>query len=268
MREIEAVAVGERSGLRYAHILPEWAAELEALELASHPTADPADLYDATGFAQLAHDFPEGCFAGFDGDDLVAMGVGIRCDFDIDNPIHTIADMVPEDHSGSGHVPDGRWYYGTSIATRLSHRRRGVGAELYVLRKQVCVTLGLEGIVAGGVIPGYADHKADMTADEYIAEVRAGRLYDRTLSFQIENGFEAVCGLPNYIADPATDSWATLIVWRNPDQEAEPAGEAAARAARAAREPVSNGNREQERHTTCSEPETVSGSRGASDGDA
>ena len=145
------------------------------------------------------------------------MGVGIRCEFDMANPIHTIADLVPEDHSGSGHVPDGRWYYGTSIATRLSHRRRGIGAELYVLRKQVCLDLGLDGIVAGGVIPGYADHKADMTADEYIAEVREGRLYDRTLSFQIENGFEAVCGLPNYIADPATDSWAALIVWRNPD---------------------------------------------------
>ncbi len=217
MREIDAVSVGERSGLRYARILPEWARELEALELASHPTADRNDLYDAHGFEQLAHDFSEGCFAGFDGDELVAMGVGIRCEFDMANPIHTIADLVPDDHSGSGHVPDGRWYYGTSIATRLSHRRRGIGAELYVLRKQVCIDLGLDGIVAGGVIPGYADHKADMTADEYIAEVRGGRLYDRTLSFQIENGFEAVCGLPNYIADPATDSWAALIVWRNPE---------------------------------------------------
>ena len=217
MREIDAVSVGERSGLRYARILPEWAPELEALELASHPTADRNDLYDAQGFEQLAHDFAEGCFAGFDGDELVAMGVGIRCDFDLANPIHTIADLVPEDHSSSGHVPHGRWYYGTSIATRLSHRRRGIGAELYVLRKQVCIDLGLDGIVAGGVIPGYAEHKDDMTADEYIAEVREGRLYDRTLSFQIENGFEAVCGLPNYIADPATDSWAALIVWRNPE---------------------------------------------------
>jgi GNAT superfamily N-acetyltransferase len=247
MGEIDAVAVGERSGLTYACIVPEWAASLEALELASHPTADPLDLYDAAAFEQLALDFSEGCFAGFDGDDLVAMGVGIRCDFDLANPIHTIADIVPDDHSGSGHVPNGRWYYGTSIATRIEYRRRGIGAELYELRKQVCVDLGLEGIVAGGVIPGYAEHKADMTADEYIAEVRAGRLYDRTLSFQIENGFEAVCGLPNYIADPATDSWAALIVWHNPEPEAEPAGEAVARAARE--------RSEQEREATSSAPD-------------
>ncbi|WP_419553302.1 GNAT family N-acetyltransferase [Candidatus Poriferisodalis sp.] len=221
MREIEAVSVGERSGLRYARIVPEWATELEALELASHPTADPHDLYDADAFGQLARDFSEGCFAGFNGDELVAMGVGIRCSFDLANPIHTIADIVPDDHSGSGHIREGRWYYGTSIATRLEYRRRGIGAELYELRKQVCVDLGLAGIVAGGVIPGYAEHKANMTADEYITEVRAGRLYDRTLSFQIENGFEAVCGLPNYITDPATESWAALIVWHNPDSRGD-----------------------------------------------
>ncbi|WP_419841393.1 GNAT family N-acetyltransferase [Candidatus Poriferisodalis sp.] len=216
MRHIDAVSVGKQSGLRYAQIQPAWAAELEALELSSHPTADPHDLYDESAFDQLARDFPEGCFAGFDGDRLVAMGVGIRCNFDPDDPLHTIADIVPSDHSGSGHLRTGRWYYGTSIATRPEYRRRGIGGELYELRKQVCVDLGLEGIVAGGVMPGYADHKAEMSADEYIARVRAGELYDRTLSFQIDNGFEAVCGLPNYLSDPATDSWAALIMWRNP----------------------------------------------------
>ncbi len=40
--------------------------------------------------------------------------------------------------------------------------------------------------MAGGVIPGYADHIDAMTADEYVDEVKAGRLYDPTLSFQLE----------------------------------------------------------------------------------
>ena len=72
-----------------------------------------------------------------------------------------------------------------------------------MLRKQVCRDLNLRGIVAGGVIPGYADHKDRMSADTYIAEVRAGRLYDPTLSFQLRNGFEAPCALAGYIEDPA-----------------------------------------------------------------
>lgn len=212
---------GERSGLSYAHIRADWAAELTALELASYPTADPSDLYDEPSLALLATDFAEGCFAGFDGDELVAMGLGVRCDFDLDNPQHTITEIVPRSGEGSGHVPDGLWYYGTGISVRPDYRRRGIGGELYELRKQVCRDLALKGIVAGGVIPGYADHKHAMSADEYIAEVRDGRLYDPTLTFQLENGFEAPCALAGYIADPAVDNQAALIVWHNTDHELE-----------------------------------------------
>lgn len=217
--------VGARSGVEYAHVRTEWAAEIAELELMSHSTADPDNLYDEAGIRLLANDFPEGCFAGFDGGRLVAMGLGVRTDFDFDHPQHQISDIVPGDHSASGDDPDGIWYYGTGIATHPDYRRRGIGGELYQLRKEVCRDLGLAGIVAGGVIPGYADHKDEMTADEYIAEVRAGHLYDRTLSFQLENGFEARCALADYIADPAVDSWAALIVWHNPGFDPESTGE-------------------------------------------
>ena len=77
------------------------------------------------------------------------------------------------------------------------------------------------------MIPGYADHKQDMSADDYIAEVRTGRLYDPTLSFQLRNGFEAPCALANYIEDPAVDDYAALIVWHNPDHRAAGGGRAA-----------------------------------------
>jgi len=216
MGERHVLMVGERSGLEYTTIRAEWAAELAALELASYPTADPDDLYDEPSIRLLARDFADGCFAGFDGDSLVAMGLGIRTHFDFADPQHRIAEIVPGDDR-SGHRSDGEWYYGTGISTRPEYRRRGIGTELYDLRKGVCRALGLRGIVAGGVIPGYADHKSGMSADDYIAEVRAGRLYDRTLSFQLENGFEAVCALADYIKDPAVDDWAALIVWHNPD---------------------------------------------------
>ena len=217
MIELEVVMVGNRSGLRYAQIKPGWAADLADLELASYPTADPAGLYDEHSLLLLAQDFPEGCFAGFDGDRLVAMGLGVRTAFDLDNPQHRMSEIVPSDDSTSGDDPEGLWYYGTGIAVRPDHRRRGIGGELYDLRKTVCRDMNLAGIVAGGVIPGYADHKHMMTADEYIAEVRAGRLYDRTLTFQLDHGFEAPRALANYIEDPAVDSWAALIVWHNPD---------------------------------------------------
>jgi hypothetical protein len=55
-----------------------------------------------------------------------------------------------------------------------------------------------------------------MTADEYIEAVKAGQLYDPTLSFQLENGFEARCAIAGYMSDPTVDDYASLIVWPNP----------------------------------------------------
>ena len=71
--------------------------------------------------------------------------------------------------------------------------------------------------VAGGVIPGYSNYLHDMSADEYIEKVKAGELYDPTLSFQLQNGFEARGAIPDYLDDPSVGNNAVLIVWENPD---------------------------------------------------
>ncbi len=212
----EPIMIGERSGLVYHTIRTEWAADIAALEQASYPTADPVDLYDEAGVAELAKDFPEGCFAGFDGDRIVAMGVGVRTHFDLEHPQHKISEIIPEE-GGSGDDPTGEWYYGSGIAVDSDYRRRGIGNELYLLRKNVCQQLNLRGLVAGGVIPGYAAHVDAMSADAYIDAVRAGELYDPTLSFQLENGFEVLCALDDYMIDPAVNNHAALIVWHNPE---------------------------------------------------
>ena len=142
------------------------------------------------------------------------MGLGIRLNFDFEHSQHSIRDLVGTD-GGSGHDPDGDWYYGTSIAVLPNYRRRGIGRRLYDLRKEVCRRLGLKGIVAGGVIPGYADHKHEMSAADYVSRVSNGELYDPTLTMQLANGFEARGVIADYIVDPAVDNWASLIVWQN-----------------------------------------------------
>jgi GNAT superfamily N-acetyltransferase len=220
--DADVLFVGERSGLVYAAIRPEWAAEIAALDMAAYPTTNPRDLYDEAAVLVLTTEYPQGSFAAFDGDELVAMGLGVRTDFDFDHPHHTIHDIVPVDASSSGYRPTGLWYYGTSIVTRPEYRRRGIGAELYELRKGVCRASNLMGIVAGGVIPGYADHKHALGVDAYLAEVQAGRLYDATLSFQLANGFEVRCPLPGYLNDESVDGYAALIVWPNSDYQPEP----------------------------------------------
>ncbi len=202
--------------LRYGNLTADLAAQCAAVELAAFPSADPAELLSEEDFAAYARVFPEGCFVCLDGDTVVGQGVGILLDFDFDSYQHSIIEITGENQCGN-HDPRGEWYYGTDIAVDPQYRRRGIGSQLYELRKGYVRSHGKSGIVAGGHIHGFSEHKHEMSAHEYIDSVNAGTIYDPTLTFQLNQGFEIIGALEDYLADEATDGWSALIVWRNPD---------------------------------------------------
>ena len=209
--------------LRYVNITEEYAPQCAKLELLSFPDTEPADLIDEAGFRAHAKSFPEGFFLCLDNDRVVGQGAGIFFDFDFDHPQHSIAGITGE-HQCGNHDPAGDWYYGTDIVVNPEYRRRGIGKQLYALRKGVTRSYNRKGIIAGGHIGGYADHKHNMTAAEYVDKVAKRELYDSTLTFQLDNGFEVRGVLADYLEEPAIDNWAALIVWENPDYRLRPAG--------------------------------------------
>ena len=158
--------------------------------------------------------FPEGFFVILDGDRVVGQGAGIFLDFDFDHPQHTILGITGENQCRN-HDPDGDWYYGTDIVVHPDHRRRGIGRRLYELRKDLVRRHNKSGIIAGGYLANFKNHKHEMTAADYVAAVVAGDLYDSTLTFQLGNGFEVRGVLENYLEDEENDGWAALIVWEN-----------------------------------------------------
>ncbi|MCB1245929.1 MAG: GNAT family N-acetyltransferase, partial [Acidimicrobiia bacterium] len=174
--------------LDYVQASADRADDLAALERLCFPTVDPDDLLTAEGVRLQAKLFPEGAFMVLDGDRVVGMASGVFVDYDISQPQHSIDDVVGP-LGMDYHDPDGDWYYGIDIAVHPDYRGRGIAKRLYELRKQLVIDHDRLGMIAGGVIPGYVDHKHTMTAQEYVDAVVAGHLDDPTLSVQLKNGF-------------------------------------------------------------------------------
>jgi GNAT superfamily N-acetyltransferase len=178
-------------------------------------------------FASQYAVFPEGQIVVLDekvdGGLVIGQGSGFFTDFDFAHPGHTFREICDGFYFRT-HEPLGAWYYGADISVHPAYRGRGLGKLIYRARKELVERHNRRGIVAGGMLPGYADHRGKLTVPEYVARVAAGALIDATLTFQLRQGFVVRGLLENYIDDTAADNWATLIVWENPNFQPAGAG--------------------------------------------
>ncbi len=204
------------SEFRVDTIRPRYAAALEQLQRDCFPTLGADELMREEHFLNHCRLFPQGNFVALRGERVIGLGSGFLIDFDFKQAQHSFQEIIDGGYY-SAHDPQGDWYYGGDISVHPDFRRRGVGSLLYRARMDIVKRLNRRGIVAGGLIPGYADHKTRLTPQAYVEKVVSGELYDNTLSFQLNRGFAARGLLRDYIEDDASDNWATLIVWDNPD---------------------------------------------------
>jgi len=117
----------------------------------------------------------------------------------------------------STHNPLGKTLYGADMCVDPTARQRGIGSHLYDARKQFIRERGLKRLLTGGRIPGYAQVAQKMTSQDYVAEVVRGRRKDATLSFQLKNGLVVLDVVPEYLDDPESRGFATLLEWLNPE---------------------------------------------------
>ena len=204
--------------IKIVNLLPEHAEALAQMQIDCFPTMGVSERISAEQFRHHYTLFPEGNFVALDGDRVVGLGSGFFINFDFDDPDHTFSGII-DNGWYNHHNPDGDYYYGADISVHPSMRGHGIGRLLYEARKGVVKAYNKKGIVAGGLLPGFAKHKGQMTIHEYVEKVVAGKLFDGTLSFQLRNGFVVRKLLQNYVIDTASDNWATLIEWVNPDYQ-------------------------------------------------
>ena len=166
--------------------------------------------------AQIIH-FPEG--------QMVVEFEGTIVGFCITFVISEVVAMTPhtwKEISGSGfasrHDPLGDFLYGMDICVDPDFRGKKIGERLYNERRKLCQKLKLKGILFGARIPGYSKKKKAYPSPEiYLEAVRSKIIKDPTVSFQMNNGFDPVMVMKDYLpSDVESVGCAVLMRWENP----------------------------------------------------
>ena len=110
----------------------------------------------------------------------------------------------------------GMTLYGADMCVDPSARRQGIGSHFYDVRKKIVRDRGLKRLLTGGRIPGYAEVARQMNPRNYVEEVVKEKRKDPTLSFQLANGMVVLDVVPEYLDDPDSRGYATLLEWLNP----------------------------------------------------
>jgi GNAT superfamily N-acetyltransferase len=116
------------------------------------------------------------------------------------------------------HDQAGDTLYLADIYVGPTYWGKGVGRMLYAALRELCQSLRLRRIVAGGRLWDYTNWAEQMSPDEYVRRVLAGKLHDRVLVSQLRAGFAVRGILPGYLHDWRSRHFATLLEWTNPDR--------------------------------------------------
>ena len=172
-------------------------------------------IWSKQTIARLLKLFPEGQLCIAVDEKVVACSLSIIVDYDEYGDKHTYQ-MITGRYTFSTHDPNGDTLYGIEIFVSPEYRGLRLGRRLYEARKELCESLNLKSIIAGGRIPGYHEYADTLSPRQYIDKVKAKELYDSTLTFQLSNDFHVRKVLKNYLpGDHESKEFATLIEWNN-----------------------------------------------------
>ncbi|MGI0000376.1 MAG: GNAT family N-acetyltransferase, partial [Nitrososphaeraceae archaeon] len=116
----------------------------------------------------------------------------------------------------TNHSYDGDSLYGADISSHPKYRHEGIGSMLYDARKELAIKINVRRMIAGGRLFNYCEYADKMTPIEYAEKVIRRELRDLVLSFELDNGFNFIKILPDYLDDVRSLNYASFIEWLNP----------------------------------------------------
>lgn len=184
----------------------------EIMELV-YPTLEGA--WSREQFASQISRFPEGQICIEDKGKVVAAAVSLIVDYSRYGDRHTYTQITGNGYLTT-HDPSGDTLYGADVFVHPEYRDLRLGRRLYDARKELCEKLNLRAIIAGGRIPGYWEHRHEMTPQRYVELVKAQELTDPILTFQLANDFHVRKIITGYLPDDReSQAYATLLEWIN-----------------------------------------------------
>lgn len=187
--------------------------------------ADLGGAWPKDTVLELIRLFPEGQLCIEDNGELVAAALTIKVSYDRFSNPHKYEDLITENQVHS-HDAKGDALYGLDVFVHPEYRGYRLGRRLYEARKELCREENMRAILAGGRLPGYAQHSGELSVMDYIDQVERKQIYDPILSFQLSNGFDVKRLLTRYLPeDENSRGYATLLEWDNilyePPEETE-----------------------------------------------
>lgn len=164
------------------------------------------------------NNFPEGQLVAVYEDQVVGYCATLCLPEDQVMRPHTWARITGNGY-GSTHDIDGDYLYGYEICVDPEARGLRIGQRLYREREALCMKLGLKGIVFSGRLPGLKRrYKKYGSAEAYVEAVQNKEIRDSVLSFQLNQGYELLGVMPNYLPpDEASMGYGAHLLWRNPE---------------------------------------------------
>ncbi|MEX0384358.1 GNAT family N-acetyltransferase [Spiribacter pallidus] len=210
---------GEEHRLRLRHLRLADYADVRHIMDQVYP--DLGGAWTRKQFAAQINRFAEGQICIEDNGRVVAGAISMVVDYDRFGDRHKYNEITGNGYL-TNHDPNGDVLYGVDIFVDPEYRGMRLGRRLYDARKELCRSLNLRAIVAGGRMPGYREHAAAMKPEEYIDLVKRRELYDPILSFQLANDFHVRRVITAYLPeDQQSRAYATLLQWDNIFYESE-----------------------------------------------
>lgn len=205
-------------------IVPSSATQPEALSalmgeiFECEPTAEN-EIFTPAMFRYHQHLFPEGQYAAVEraSGRVVGFTVSMRTSHDPRQPHLERWWQAIGNGWLTTHDPRGEWMYGVETDVLADYRSLGIGSRLMEARFTVLRRLNLRGMIAGSLIMDYGAVADELSVEDYVQDVVAGRRFDTNLSKQLRKGFQVRGFISNYVLDETSRRWGVLIVWENPD---------------------------------------------------